>query len=773
MRKKVFLFTLLIIPFFSSLSAQTGTIKGTVQVDGQVAEFAQLLIDSTSWGTLTDHQGKFIIQNIPYGRYKITASYVGFAKVTQAFVISDKQSNIKLEFNLTEHSMLLDDIVITGTKTHRRRTNSPVIVNVINSQTMSNVQACTLSDGLKFQAGLRVETNCQTCNYTQLRMNGMGGAYTQILINGRPVFSPLTGLYGLEQIPTNMIERLEIVRGGGSSLYGSSAIGGTVNVITKIPRNNSFEMNYSLQNIGLQTNEQSIGGNVTLLSENKNSGISIFVNQRERGLYDANADQFSEIPLLKNTALGTKMFFHPTKNQSLELHVNYLKEYRFGGQMVPEKPAHLALQSEERTHYVWMAGVDYQLDFNRDKSSFITYLAWQNTDRKHYTGIMPAAEDPGYEDFLANPPYGISDVRTYNTGIQINHQINPFFVGKQVLTLGAEYVFDHVLDEIPAYNYLIDQTTQYYGLFVQSDWEIIPQLTLLSGVRMDKHNLMDQAIFSPRVSLLYKHRENTQFRLSYGTGYRAPQAFDTDLHIAFAGGGISRVSLSPDLKHENSQSFSTSINYDKPMEHWIAGFTLEGFYNRLNHAFYLQPIGQDEYGELFEKQNGDGATVKGVTLELRANYDRKIQLESGYTAQTNKFDSKVEYIAGVEGMREFSRTPNNYAYSVVTITPDNPWKVTLNYLYTGKMKVPHFAGAANQSVDEIVTTDAFSELSAKVSYTVLVQSLGTNIELYGGAKNIFNAYQSDFDVGKNRDSNYVYGPALPGTIFIGIKLKSK
>ena len=150
---------------------------------------------------------------------------------------------------MEESQFYLDQVVVTGTKTFKRQTQSAVIVNVIDSKSLGNVQACSLSEGLRFQPGLRVETDCQTCNYTQLRMNGLGGGYAQILINGRPIFSPLTGLYGMEQIPTNMIDRIEVVRGGGSSLYGSSAIGGTVNVITKIPDENSFDLNYTRQSV--------------------------------------------------------------------------------------------------------------------------------------------------------------------------------------------------------------------------------------------------------------------------------------------------------------------------------------------------------------------------------------------------------------------------------------------------------------------------------------------------------------------------------------------
>jgi outer membrane receptor for ferrienterochelin and colicins len=770
---KKIIVVVLLTSFMYSLNAQTGVVTGTVTKDGEQIEFAQVVIDSINFGTLTNFKGNFEIKELPFGNYQITASYIGYLEVIKHFTISKYQTAINLDFDLTEHTFQFDHIVVTGTKTYKRQTNSPIIVNVINSQTISNVQACNLSEGLKFQPGLRVETNCQTCNYTQLRMNGLAGGYSQILINGRPIFSPLTGLYGMEQLPANMIDRIEVVRGGGSSLYGSSAIGGTVNVITKIPRNNSYELDYTYQNIDGQTNDNTISGNATLVSENKNSGVSFFMNHRERGFYDANADNFSEIPLIKNTSVGATMFFLPKDNQKLELNISNIHEYRFGGEMITDKPAYLTQQSEERTHDVWMASADYQIDFNNDNSSLITYFAWQNTDRKHYTGIQPDTNTPEYDLFVANSPYGTSAVSTYTIGTQLNHKVSNFLNGKNILTLGTEYVYDDVLDGIPSYSYLIDQTTKNFGLFVQSDWEIIPQLTLLSGVRMDKHNLIDKSIFNPRASLLYKLKENTQFRFSYGTGFRAPQAFDADLHLAFAGGGISRISLSPNLKQEKSQSFSTSINYDKPMEKWIMGFTVDGFYSRLNEAFFLQPIGQDQFGELFEKQNGDGATVKGITLELRTNYNRQIQLESGFTLQSSKFDNPVQYIDGITGIRAFTRTPNDYGYAILNFTPNKKWNTTLNYIYTGKMKIPHFSGAPNQLKDEIVTSDQFSELSTKISYTFTLECLGSNIEVYSGIKNIFNAYQEDFDIGKNRDSNYIYGPAQPRTYYIGLKLKSK
>lgn len=764
--------TLLLLMMGSAviLTAQSASISGTIQSEGEAVAFANVRIAGTDKGTLSEMDGSFRLEGVALGNYTLEIFLLGYETQQLAVALTSDQPELDLTIELPASKILLDQVVVTGTRTFKRQTQSPVIVNVTDSKALDNVQACTLSDGLRFQPGLRVETDCQTCNYTQLRMNGLAGGYSQILINGRPIFSPLTGLYGMEQIPTNMIDRIEVVRGGGSALYGSSAIGGTVNVITRIPKENSYELNYTYQSINQQADDHLLNGNATILSKNKNAGVSFFVNRRNRAFYDHNDDQFSELPELQNNAFGANLFLLPSDNQKLEISLSSLNEYRFGGEMV-EGPAHLAQQAEERTHNVLMGSVDYQINFNQDNSSVILYAAGQQTDRNHYTGILPD-EPEEIAAHLAAPPYGTSLNTTYQGGLQVNHRLRNFLGGSNVITVGTEYLVDDVLDVIEAYNYEIDQLTKNLGTFLQSDWEVTPQLNLLAGVRADHHNLVDRVLFSPRVSLLYKLQTNTQFRLSWGTGFRAPQAFDTDLHIAFAGGGISRISLAEQLREERSNSFSGSINYDKATERWVAGFTLEGFYTQLQDAFYLHPLGEDEFGERFEKRNGDGSTVQGATLELRANYDQKVQLEGGFTLQSSLFDVPVENIEGLSSRREFLRTPNEYGYALLSFMPTTRFSASLNYVYTGPMELVHFAGAPEQEVDEYKTSPSFHEFSIKTAYTIPLPQVESGLEVFAGIRNFTNAYQNDFDSGKNRDSNYVYGPGLPRTFFVGVKWKS-
>ncbi len=747
--------------------AQERMISGTVmdrETDERLAH-CTVLLPHTSTGTSTDSRGNFKLL-IPAGTNGALLVVSRLNYQPDSIELNSKQSVYQVHLNSSNAA--LGEVVITGTRTPQRQTSSPVLVNVINSKMLGNLQACNLSEGLKFQPGLRTETDCQTCNYSQLRMNGLAGGYSQILINGRPIFSPLMGLYGMEQLPVNMIDRIEVIRGGGSSLYGSSAIGGTVNVITKLPTTNSYEVNSSFQQIDGSTNDVMLNGNISRVNKKKDAGMSLFVSHRKRGLYDANGDNFSEAPELNNISAGANFFYKPAKNQKLELSISRLYEYRFGGEMV-DKPAFLNQQCEERTQRVLMGNVDYQLNLNSN-SSLIVYAAAQYTSRSHYTGTLPD-DSVALEQHLLNPPYGNSVTSTLQGGFQLNHRLDRFLGGSNTLTVGAEFISDKTLDEIPAYRYKVDQHTKDLGIILQSDWKILANLNLLAGTRIDRHNLIDNIVASPRVALMYKIKELYQLRASYGTGFRAPQAFDTDLHIAFAGGGVSRVQLSPGLQEERSESYSLSLNYDKATEDIIYGYTLEAFDTRLKDAFILANIGQDSFGQIFEKQNGQAARVRGFTVELRTNYKKRIQLESGFTIQTSRYASPVKYVNGIDGTRQFLRTPNQYGYASLTASAGKRINASLGYVYTGKMKVAHFAGAPNQLNDEIITSPSFSELNIRAGYTIPLPKLRNSIEIYTGVKNIFNAYQSDFDMGKYRDSNYIYGPALPRSYFVGIKIK--
>ena len=231
--------------------------------------------------------------------------------------------------------------------------------------------------------------------------------------------------------------------------------------------------------------------------------------------------------------------------------------------------------------------------------------------------------------------------------------------------------------------------------------------------------------------------------------------------------------MNPDLKEETSKSYSVSINYDRPTEKYIYGFSVDAFHTILFDAFVLEENGRDEQGNMILlKKNGSGSTVQGITVEGRVNYNSYIEMNLGVTFQKSLYDEPVQWSSEIEGSQDYLRTPNDYGYYTLSITPGDRFNISLSGVYTGEMLVPHYDGAPGMPNDEVIQSRQFFDQNIKLSYEFPIKSINQGVQFFGGVKNIFNSYQDDFDVGRYRDSNYVYGPAKPRTIYFGIKIES-
>lgn len=233
-----------------SVTAQenTVTISGKISSEGQPVPFASVYLKDGKIGTDADLDGNYILKVAPES-LTLMAQAQGYKKQSKQLTLQGKKEET-VDFSLAEDAFQMDQIVVSATRNRISKKEAPVIVNVLSPKLFKATQSISLADGLSYQPGVRIETNCQNCGFTQVRLNGLEGQYTQILLNSRPVFSALNGVYGLEQIPVGIIDRVEVVRSGGSALFGSNAIAGTVNVITKEPINNSWEVNSNFSQVG-------------------------------------------------------------------------------------------------------------------------------------------------------------------------------------------------------------------------------------------------------------------------------------------------------------------------------------------------------------------------------------------------------------------------------------------------------------------------------------------------------------------------------------------
>jgi outer membrane receptor for ferrienterochelin and colicins len=787
--------------FISSLiTAQTPppeplcSLTGKVVSEGEPLPFATITATHTTLGAATDLNGEFELGFIPEGEFTIKAQAIGYKSVEKTHFFR-KGSPAVLNFTLETDVLGLEQVVVTADRNEQKRTTASVIVNTLTPRLLENTQSISIAEGLNYIPGLRLENNCQNCGFTQVRMNGMDGAHSQVLINNRAIFSNLAGVYGLELIPSSMIERIEVVRGGGSALYGSNAVAGTINLITRDPMNNSYDIATQYNSIGVGTDGKSVGDysvnmNTTIVSDNKKTGFAVFGFYRDKDPFDANGDGYSESSKIENLTFGGRLYHRIDYRNKITLDFIRVNEERRGGDSF-DKPHHEADVSEAVDHKITTTALTYER-FIGTGSLLSVYGSAQNVDRASYYGANQSLAD-----------YGQTDGLTFNVGTQFKADF-----GRNSLVTGIELVHDDMFDQKLGYLDLIynendhvigsnghvpnttitDQNKNVYGIFAQYDHRFGP-IKASVGARFDRYEITDLDhkegnnsgnVFSPRLNILWDIMPSLQWRVSYSQGYRAPQVFDEDLHIETSGSRKVVHANAPGLKQETSHSYMTSMDFNRQLGNWNIGLLAEGFYTHLDDAFAQNPEYDETTGvTTYIRTNADnGATVKGINFEANASPGKRIYLKAGYTVQQSYFADAQEL-----GEKDFLRTPNDYGFLSVDYDVTPRLCLIASATYTGQMKVAYY-GSEFKADDTIIeegegddlvratirTTPTFFDMGIKAEYDLKVA--GLPFKAFAGVKNIFNAYQDDFDSGMDRDPAYIYGPNNPRTVYVGIKLSN-
>jgi len=760
--------------------------------EGKPIPSATIRIENTMLGAIANKRGEFTIRGIPDGKYRLKISAVGYNTFFKEvdFEHYDGDDN-SMKFNLTQSSILSGDVVVTATRNEVPQYEAPIIVSRISSQVFETTQSLSVSEGLNFTPGLRIENNCQNCGFTQVRMNGLEGPYSQVLINSRPIFSALAGVYGLDMLPTNMVDRIEVVRGAGSVLYGGNAIAGTINIITKDPMSNSFEIGLNQGYTNLAEPDRTITINGTVVSDDLNKGISFYGFNRERSPWDANDDGFSEMVKLDNSTIGFDAFWNTSDLGKLKIGGYSINEFRRGGSDFDLQP-HQSEITEQLQHKILGSNISYEQYSKNLNHKISLYGSMQAVDRDSYYGgggrLLTLDDEFTEDDILAINAYGVSEDISIVGGLQYFYKFN----NDMNITAGSEYQYNDVKDRMPGYERLIDQQVGTIGTYAQLELKPIEKLTLLLGGRYDRvtinglYDLKDETflnernldVFVPRISAMYNITESFKARASFAQGYRAPQAFDEDLHINTVGGAALFTRLDPDLEMEKSNNLTASLNYNTYLGATQVNLVAEGFYTRLNNPFILSDQQELPNGiAVITKRNGEGATVQGVNLEANFAFSRELILQMGGTLQTALYDENEEIWTPDEDEEDeynatftnrLLRTPNAYGYLTINYSPIEELTISYSGVLTGTMDVPHVINVDNEYT-VIKSTPSFFESNIKLTYNLYLNDYNT-FQFFAGVQNIFNNYQEDFDRGAERDAGYVYGPSRPRTAYAGFKI---
>ena len=768
--------SLIILLLFVGARPSYAQLAGRIVNDKQnpIAN-ATILIEGTKLGTSSDSLGNFEIQKTAAQQMTLIVSAVGFQTGKKEVAVTAKDSVI---VQLLTDNLNLNEVVVSASRYGMERKKAPVIVNVLSPKLFNATQSVAMSETLNYQPGVRVENNCQNCGFTQVRLNGMEGAYSQILINSRSVFSALNSVYGLDQIPTSMIDRIEVVRSGGSALFGANAIAGTINIITKDPIENDWQIKSTNSLIDGKSWDNTIDFNTSYVDNDLMAGATFYGMHRKRDSYDANQDGFSEMTKLKNLTFGTKAFYKPSEFNKITLDLSVLNEFRRGGDRLDLAP-HFTQVTEQLQTNSFIGGLtfdQYSKDY-KHKVSF--YTSAQFTDRESYYGGLGAGNSP-QDTILAANSYGLTDDFAMVAGTQYTYNFD-----QDVLTAGVEFNSNRTKDNIPGYQRTIDQKTHALGSYAQYEWHIIDRVKSLIGARYDytyvdgNYKLADLSrnssesfgTFSPRFTLLYDITDYLQFRGGYARGFRAPQAFNEDMHVSSIAGQQVFVLIGDNLKTEYSNAYTGSLNLTKNLGTVQTSLLVEGFYTVLKNPFTNIMTSNQDNLIIEEMRNGTGAKVYGTNLELNIAPSSQFSIQTGGTIQRSMFEDEQLLFEGNSKendirSKRFVRTPNVYGYMNANWKPTTALSLDLTGVYTGRMIVPHLLTLDNM---QLKTSKDFMELNLRLGYTFAVKE-DFNVEVFGGMQNIFNAYQRDFDQGPLRDSKYIYGPSRPRTVSFGIKI---
>jgi outer membrane receptor for ferrienterochelin and colicins len=690
------LFSLLFIYSLSSAKAQE--IKGSVLSGNEALEFAIIYIKGLNIGAVTDSMGNFSIEVNETGKFTIQASRVGYQTVQQQITLPLAMS-VDLIFDLSELDGGLEEVVVSGTMQEVSKLDSPVPVEVYSGNFFKANPTPSIFESLQNVNGVRPQVNCNICNTGDIHINGLEGPYTMVLIDGMPIVSGLATVYGLTGIPQALIDRIEVVKGPASTLYGSEAVGGLINVITKSPLTapvfsvDGFTTGWGETNLDLGIRSK-WGSNVQSLT-----GISGFYYDNP---VDNNGDGFTDLTLAKRISLFQKIQVDRPNNRVFNLAARYVYEDRWGGEMNWTKADRGGDQVYGESIYT---------------SRWETFGVWQ----------LPTSENLNFQ-FSAN---GHSQNSVYGNTIYIADQYIGFgqltwnkTLAKHNFLFGAAYRFTYYDDNTPATAGDLGDVNQpavihLPGIFVQDELKISPSQSLLLGGRLD-YNSVHGSVFSPRVNYKKSWNNNsTILRLSAGNGFRVANVFTED-HAALT--GAREVVFTEELRPETS--WNTNVNLVKKI--YTDGGTFIGLDGSVFYTYFTNQIVPDYetnpnqiiYGNL----NGS-AISQGISLNLDVAWANGLTMTGGATLM----DVSLEE----DGIR--TRQLLTERFSGVWSVGYKFFKTGLKVDYTGNVYSPMRLPLLGALDDRDPYSSWFS-----IQNIQLTKTFKDKWEIYGGVKNLLN-----------------------------------
>ncbi|MEM1203862.1 MAG: TonB-dependent receptor [Acidobacteriota bacterium] len=693
---------------------------------------------------VSDEGGRVCAGELAPGKQPLLVVAEGFS-VLDAAVTKAAETPLRVTLQLTP--AFGEELVITGTRTAKRLADTPVHVQRIPRESIEASASRTLADAIELTPGVRIESNCQNCNFSQVRMLGLEGPYSQILVDGQPTVSSLALVYGVEQFPASALESIEVVKGGGAAIYGAGAVGGVINLIPHSP----LETHLTLETRSLETGGEpgySLSAMGDYSPHGRRTGVSILAQRDEVDPADLDGDGFTEVTSRELTTVGVRAEHYMLEDRSrLSGELNWTEASRRGGDLAR---FNLRPDETELTEEISTDRLGLSLGFLHTVSPRFDYrlaASYADTSRDSYYG---AGFDPNAYGTTENPLW------------IVDSQAN-LYHRRGTYSLGASYSRDETDDRQPGYGRILRETNTNVGAYLQDDRKIGDKVTVIYGVRADDHSALSDPVVLPRIAAMVAPRSDLTVRLSFAQGFRAPVTFDEDLHIELAGGAARVIRQAEGLVEERSDAYLASLEWRPTFgRKGSASIEVAAFRTDLDDLFDVIDADDPTTEQReFLRVNAEGARVEGVELTAAVRWGSRLTLQAGFVVQSSRFEVPEPDF----GSSDFFRSPDQYGTLSLQARLPADLDLFLAARYTGSMVAPHYAGFIDE--DRLETTPSFVELDLNLSRAFEVA--GHTLTVTAGAKNLTDEYQDDLDQGPDRDSNYVYGPRLPRTYQLGLR----
>lgn len=740
--------------------AQTASISGKIISEGVPLQFVNVVLAGTSTGSVSDTAGFYKIKNIKEGNYLVLISCIGFKKVEKSISIKEGDK-LTLNFDLTNYANNLNEVVITGTMKEVSRLESPVPVEVYTPTYFKKNPTPNIFEALQNVNGVRPQLNCNVCNTGDIHINGLEGPYTMVLIDGMPIVSSLSTVYGLSGIPNSLIERIEVVKGPASSLYGSEAVGGLINIITKKPQNAPL---ISADILGTSWGEYNTDLGFKINAGKKISvltGINYF-NFKNR--IDDNKDNFTDMTLQNRISVFQKWNIQRNNNRIFNLAVRYMYEDRWGGDIRWEKKFRGgdSIYGESIFTNRWEILGNYQLPL---KEKILFSYSYNIHDQNSVYGKTSyiAQQNIAFSQFTWDKKIGRNDLLV---GTALRYT---FYDDNTSATATADTINQQTQP----------QKTWLPGLFIQDEISITEKHKLLLGYRYD-YNSYHGNIYTPRFAYKWTLNEKNIFRLNAGTGYRVVNLFTED-HAALTGARV--VEIKNELKPE--QSYNTNFNYIRKFysnNGTFIGLDASAFYTYFNNRI-VGDYETDPNKIIYANLNGY-AESKGISLNIDVAFNNGFKIIAGGTFMENTLTEN--------GITEQQILTENF--TGVWALSYKIKKAKLSIDYTGNVYSPMRLPILGNTDPRSPNSPWWSIQNIQLTFEGF-----KNFQIYGGVKNLLNwtpnqgnpfiiarsndPFDKNVQFGSNGqaivtaqnpygltfDPTYIYGPNQGIRFFLGLR----